>query len=91
MFAGEKAKSADQYKFFLDENALADKIKGDAFLKTQTLNLVEQSNMQQEINDLADKIAANSNKADELQNKISGLQQKLSSTKSSEKHQKKSE
>jgi len=36
MFAGETAKSADQYKYFLDENVIAEKIKGDAFLKTQT-------------------------------------------------------
>ena len=41
MFAGETAKSEEQYKYFLDENVIAKKIKEDHFLKTQTQNLVQ--------------------------------------------------
>jgi len=45
MFAGETAKSTEQYKFFLDENKIAEKIKNDSFLRTQTQNLVQQATM----------------------------------------------
>lgn len=85
MFAGETAKSTEQYKFFLDENKIAEKIKNDSFLRTQTQNLVQQATMQQEINDLADGIATSYNKADALKGTIKGLENKLATAHKDEK------